>query len=185
MRKIGLLIIYSLLLISSLSADSGDVEDLDDGASTTAEVVIDTSKINLVKLGFSKNEIKDIKDEIIALENEVQDLYFDSEAFSNDEEIYVYWLILSPHMVNASLSIPNALQSDGDRIEWSVKFANKPDVVISSNNESESELCLFPQSKSFGTIGSAELVIETENVSTGDILPGEYKGELRLNIKTE
>ena len=186
MRKTLSFLVFIIFISMHLFAEGGWMEDLGDGVSATAEVVIDTSKIDIVRLGFSKNEITDFDDEIEFLEqSDMQELVIDNETFANDSKIYLYWMILTPHDIGVTLSIPYALHSETGRIDWSVSVGDVPQLSISTGEGEERELHFKHQAKSFGSVGSAELSIETEEVSSKKIIPGEYKGELRLSIKTE
>ena len=145
---------------------------------------IDLDNFSEFDIGFSKNEISDFSDPVISLENgEIEQLIISGDVATASSPLYVYWKILSSNNVSASLSIPSALRGEAGELDWMVSLADGSASVAS--NSGSKAIAVIPESAAFGNIGSAELLISTENVNGGEVLPGEYKGELRLSISID
>ena len=179
--------IFAVLLIicilPSFAAYQGGHLD-DNGLSENVKVVLDLDNFSEFDIGFSKNEISDFSDPVISLENgEIEQLIISGDVATASSPLYVYWKILSSNNVSASLSIPSALRGEAGELDWMVSLADGSASVAS--NSGSKAIAVIPESAAFGNIGSAELLISTENVNGGEVLPGEYKGELRLSISID
>ena len=184
MRKFFLLLLMFLIMISAYSESRVSDSNIENGLKATTQVVFNPATISHFNVGFSRNEIKNYTDEVVPLDEDgIEDLFIDGNSAINMEEIYVYWKILTFNKVSASISIPYALKGENGELDWNVNLVDGS-ASISSNGEQE-EIDVIPSSTSFGTVGSVGLSINTENLNDGNLLPGEYIGELRLNIKTE
>lgn len=186
MRKRLFLVALFMIPLLSIYSEPGfgygtDVEDV----SATVEVVLDVSSISVFDIGFSRNKIDDINDVIDLIKEEsVNDLELNEEISSAEGRIYLYWVLMNPKNVSASISIPSALQGKNGEIDWSVSVVEEEEKVISSTEE-ETELPVLEVKDSWAEVGSAELYINTENLNHGESIPGEYIGELRLKILTD
>lgn len=188
MKKV--LFFLTLLIVLSLSIYSKSVSGYglsEEGSSTSVDIVLDTSNITAFDIGFSRNKIDDFNDIIDQIAwGDISDLELNEEIAASEGKVYLYWIILSPNNVSASLSIPSALQGKNGEIDWTVSVADDQEgKSISSNTEGEEELPILKTSNTWKEIGSTELYINTENLNNGEVIPGEYIGELRLKILTE
>ena len=185
MKKV--LFFLTLLIVLSLSIYSKSVSGYglsEEGSSTSVDIVLDTSNITAFDIGFSRNKIDDFNDIIDQIAwGDISDLELNEEIAASEGKVYLYWIILSPNNVSASLSIPSALQGKNGEIDWTVSVADDQEgKSISSNTEGEEELPILKTSNTWKEIGSTELYINTENLNNGEVIPGEYIGELRLKI---
>lgn len=183
MKKI-ILMLSTLLIFSSslfsLSNVSGSV--LDEERSASLQVFFDPRNIEDVDIGFSYSA-NPLEDEKKLDEGHVEDLLVGEESAVNMNEIYIYWRIFSFRNLSASISIPYALHGESGEIDWNVGLIDGS-ASISSSNAGE-EIDIVKHSDDFASAGSVGLSINTEKLNSGDVIPGEYSGELRLSIKTE
>ena len=158
MRKLFMTVALSIMITSSLFSEVFDSTLGETGLSTDLTVTFDPSALNIVDIGFSRNEINSIGDE--------------------------YWRIMSSSRLSATLSIDEPLKGANGEIDWEVRLVEE-NKSISSDEDNDLELDFMNPEHYYGTAGSSELSIGTKSMNYGGLLPGEYTGELRLNIKTE
>lgn len=136
-----------------------------------------------VEIGFSSNVVNSLNDEIDMITGNTVPIEFSSGSDMNGQvtdDVYVYWKILSAIDVKAELAISEALKGQYGNIDWFVSIDETEDR-IGGGDYSRSLSILTPDAK-FVSIGSVKLDIGTENLETGDVIPGVYMGELKLNI---
>ena len=137
----------------------------------------------LVEIGFSRNLIKNFDDEVESITGDVVPILFSGDSVLSGEpdgDVYVYWKIFSPFEVSAELAISEALKGKYGSIDWYVSLVETGDS-ISSGEYADSMSVIHPTTR-YISIGSMKLDIGTESLETGDVVPGIYKGELKLNI---
>ena len=100
------------------------------------------------------------------------------------EDIYLYWKIMSAKSLRADLTIKGSmLNPAGDELDW---YVTLPETGLSiASNGYKTSLALMRSGRSFTDFGSTRIDIGTELLDAGDVVPGEYKGELRLSISVE
>ena len=102
-----------------------------------------------------------------------------------EESICIYWKILSGSNITASISIPAALRGEGGELEWSVGYSDGTERIDSTASDTSLAVVRHETRGRAKNIGSTELFINTENLNSGDVIPGIYTGELRLDISIE
>lgn len=184
-KRLFLVALFTLPLLSLYSEPGFGYGTNAEEVTATVEVVFDVSSISIFDIGFSRNKIDDINDVIDLIKEEsINDLELNENLSSAEGRIYLYWVLMNPKNVSASISIPSALQGKNGEIDWSVSVVDEEEKVISSA-EAESELSVLEVKDSWSEVGSAELYINTENLNHRVSIPGEYIGELRLKILTD
>lgn len=179
MRKVMLLF---LALIFTASLAFAEVV-----GSAMLPVFLRVNDMNYIEVGFSRNGITSFTDEVEDISGETISLVTAGEsgtAAKPSEDIYIYWKIMSPAALKADLEIMDSLiGSDGSAIEWYVALPESGLSIASSGYDTS--MSLLPPTRSFTDFGSTKLDIGTESLDAGDVVPGEYKGELRLSISVE
>ena len=175
------IISLSINLYSAIGSSSSS--DISKGLSANTTVTFDPRNINDVNIGFSRNEIRTYDDEVERIiDGSTEDLTV-GDGGIEDKSIYVYWKIRSTSKVSASLSILSSLKGKDGEIDWSIGL--KDGSASISSKEMEEELSIVNGSETFGTVGSSEVIIRTENINNQALVPGDYIGDLRLNIAIE
>lgn len=140
-----------------------------------------------VEIGFSSNEITDFKDEVEVINGQRFSLTFEESSThaSASDDIYVYWKIKGRPNLKANLVIEGPLEnSRGDSLDWSAGVVDST-YRVGVDSYYTGALSFIPneQLRASGPIaGSRKLEILTEELNAGNVVPGEYIGELKLNI---
>ena len=185
MRKLFMTVALSIMITSSILSEVFDSTLGETGLSTDLTVTFDPSALNIVDIGFSRNEINSIGDEVYGFrQSDIEDLIIDGDTATYMNSIYIYWRIMSSSRLSATLSIDEPLKGANGEIDWEVRLVEE-NKSISSDEDNDLELDFMNPEHYYGTAGSSELSIGTKSMNYGGLLPGEYTGELRLNIKTE
>ena len=187
MKKIVLVALLIVFFIPCAFSASNWATDLDSDLSSSLEIIFNPSSIEIMEFGFSRNKVTNTYEEIELIENgSVEDLVFNDDNSAQEGRVYLYWLILSPRTISASLSLSmtSPLKGKNGEIDWNVNLADDERSILSSRNIG-SDLQITLTSDTFGSIGSVGLDITTENLNQGEIVSGEYTGELRLDISIE
>ena len=183
----------ALLALTSLFSAKIEHEALPSaGLSETITIILDFESISPIafpgiEIGFSSNEITDIDDEVEVINGQRFSLTFDdSSAHATAlDDIYVFWKIKRNTKLRAALSIEEPLKnSRGDSLDWSAGVADST-YKVGKDSYYTGSLSFIPseQLRADGPIaGSRKLEIITEELNTGNVVPGEYIGELKLNI---
>lgn len=177
MRRLLVFAIVTMLIGQALSAEKL--------GSVSLPVYLDLSKDSYVEIGFSQNGITNFTDEVIDISGGTVSLIPDENTAiaRPDSEIYVYWKILASSMLSASLEISDSLIGpSGEALEW---FVTKPISGDRIESTGETQLSVFGPERYYTSIGSTLLDIGTEALDSGDVVPGEYKSELKLSISVE
>lgn len=185
MKKILLVLLLLFVSLSVFSASSESTSFLSgEGLSAELNVSINPGVFNNIDVGFSRNEIVNYDDEVLKIEDgETEDLTVADASAYLEDSIYVYWKIRSSNKVSASLSILSALKGLGGEIDWSISLKDGSKSI--SSEDKEQELPIISATNTYGNVGSAELLINSNDLSRGNIVPGTYIGDLRLNIAIE
>lgn len=192
MKRIVTLLIPMLALASLFSARIEHEALPSSGLSEKLSIVLDLSAssplvIPGVEIGFSSNEINEMDDEVEIINGQHFDLTFEETAThaSVSDDIYVYWKLKGNTKVNAYLQIDSPLENRrGDIIDWSAGVEDE-EYRVGMDTYYNGSLAFIPQEQlraSASAVGSKKLEIKTEELNTGDVIPGEYIGELKLNI---
>ena len=146
-----------------------------------------TFYISGVEIGFSSNEINDINDEVEIINGKKFALTFEesNSHASVVDDIYVYWKIKNNHHINATLQIEGPLTNgSGEQLDWSAGVVDGS-YKIGIDSYYTGSLAVLPQEvqRASGPVaGSRELEIVTKELNSENVVPGEYIGELKLNI---
>ena len=140
--------------------------------------------VSYIEVGFSYNQISHFSDKVDFAVKEKHNITVkeDGSSSESDDDIYVYWKILSANSVSADLMVPSALKNDEEQIDWMI--ALQTGESIGYGEYSDLLRVLSPTSK-FVTVGSHKLDINTIELKERDVVPGEYTGELKLNISID
>lgn len=191
--RIAILLIslISIPLLSAFAGSSASASELPtDGISASMPVTLNflgcPGGVNYVEVGFSRNPIDDISDYVVAPKsNEVYaTAYISDESIHMEDKLHVYWKLFTGESIKASLSMTGALHnvSSNQTLDWSVLLEDEEEAIGSGNYSNEVSVVEHNGGR---TSGSRELDIWTDSINTGDLIPGEYKGELRLSILSE
>ena len=187
MRKSLVFLTSLLFALSAICADDGvnSISYGDELGSSELRIYFTPKVEDLVEISFSRNEVNDFFDEVIKIDGDgTEELLVTGNYATNAEDLYIYWKIKSVQNISASISIPYALKGSSGEIDWSVYLLDDSLTRISSDGD-KNEASIIRPSRSASQVGSVALSINTETLNSGEVLPGEYTGELKLNIKTE
>lgn len=185
MRRLFMTAALSIMIISFAFSQAYSTVLGPDGLSTSLGISFDPAALNVVDIGFSRNRINDIRDEVHAFEeSDLEDMIINGDVATYMNDIYIYWRIMSSSRLSATLSIEEPLRGVNGELDWEVRLVDE-NTSISSDEDNDLELDFMNPDHYYGTAGSAELSINTKTLNSRDVIPGEYTGELRLNIKTE
>ena len=179
MKKVMLIFITSIFLASAVSAEVV--------GSVSLPVTLRLGDSDYIEVGFSRNAITSFNDEVEDISGETIPLVTVGEAAMRAtpaEDIYLYWKIMSAKSLRADLTIKGSmLNPAGDELDW---YVTLPETGLSiASNSYETSLSLMRSGRSFTDFGSTRIDIGTELLDAGDVVPGEYKGELRLSISVD
>ena len=189
MKKVMILSIITFFLLASLSAaelihESLPSQGLSDKIVVTLNLGLDSMIIPGVEVGFSRNEINDMNDNVEVINGSTVDMIFkdDGTHFLVSDDIYVYWKIKGNPNISAELNIPGPLRDRrGDYLDWSAGFEDGSYKIGAEVYYSQA-LSVFSGRTAYPAAGSRKLEIATMNLNEGNVVPGEYIGELELNI---
>lgn len=179
MRKVVLLFITLIFLASAVFAEVV--------GSVSLPVTLRLGDSDYIEVGFSRNAITSFSDEVEDISGETIPLVTVGEAATRAKpvgDIYMYWKIMSAKSLQADLTIKGSMSnSAGDVLDW---YVSLPDAGLSiASNSYETSLSVMRSARSFTDFGSTRIDIGTELLDAGDVVPGEYKGELKLSISVE
>lgn len=193
MKRTIVALVLMMLAVLSLFSAKIEYEALpESGLSEKLTIVLDLgpdSPVVLpgVEIGFSGNEINDINDEVEIINGQRFDLTLDESSTyaSASDDIYVYWKIHGNRNIRANLQIDSPLRNEnGDYLDWSAGVDGS-DRKVGMDTYYDDVLAFIPQDHiraANPVAGSRELEIVTEELNDGNVVPGEYIGELKLNI---
>lgn len=189
MKKVMIQSLVTFLLMASLSAaelihESLPSQGLSDKIVVSLDLGLGSMVIPGVEVGFSRNEINDMSDNVEVINGNTVDMAFKDDGTHSlvSEDIYVYWKIKGNPNISAELNISEPLRNrHGDYIDWSAGFEDGSYKIGEEVYYSQA-LAVFSGRTAYPAVGSRKLEIATMNLNEGNVVPGEYIGELELNI---
>ena len=202
---ISILLVGTVLFAAAVNPAKGTVADLSSGSnSATLDYSLNLNTVDTYEIGFASAAVSDFSD--AQTHSETYSLVIGADPFkaADNNNLFVYWQIVSPATVNIDLSVSSlkyieSASGDGSStthyIDTTVTLNNpagdakKPSTA--SKDTAESTSATFDNIFEFNTTtysdhqaaGSLQVGLVTENF--GGNAAGTYTGTLTLTISTK